>query len=68
MSQQIQTNTGRIAYWDNLKAFLIFTVVLGHFLLDLTSKGGVINSLFDYIYIYLLYYKLGPRNFRMLNH
>ena len=52
MSQQIQTNTGRIAYWDNLKAFLIFTVVLGHFLLDLTSKGGVINSLFDYIYIF----------------
>ena len=49
MSQQ-QTN--RIAYWDNLKAFLIFTVVLGHFLIDVKFEGKVINSLFDYIYIF----------------
>lgn len=50
MDQQVQTK--RIAYWDNLKAFLIFTVVLGHLLLNVTYKGGVINSLFDYIYIF----------------
>ena len=45
-------NTKRIAYWDNLKAFLIFTVVLGHFLIDVKFEGKVINSLFDYIYIF----------------
>ena len=50
MDQQVQTK--RIAYWDNLKAFLIFTVVLGHFLIDVKYEGKVINSLFDYIYIF----------------
>ena len=31
MSQAVQTQGGRTAYWDNLKYFLMTLVVLGHF-------------------------------------
>ncbi len=48
----METQTKRIAYWDNLKAFLIFAVVLGHFLIDIKGRGAGLNALFDYIYIF----------------
>ena len=47
------TNTNRIAYWDNLKAVLIFLVVLGHFLLPVASeRGRVIEAVYTWIYLF----------------
>lgn len=43
-------HTKRIAYWDNLKALLIFLVVVGHFLIAVKTKGQFLHTLFVYIY------------------
>lgn len=43
---------GRVFYWDNLKALLIFLVVLGHFLMPITDKGRSIDSCYYYIYLF----------------
>ena len=40
----------RYAYWDNLKAFLIYCVVLGHFILPISPKGTLINTTYYWIY------------------
>ena len=49
----INTNTKRIAYWDNLKAFLIFLVVFGHFLLpEKTQNGDAVEAVFRWIYLF----------------
>ena len=43
----------RIVYWDNLKAILIFLVVLGHFLLPVATKNGrVVEAVFRWIYLF----------------
>lgn len=42
----------RVYYWDNLKALLIFLVVLGHFLLPVTDIGRVIEVSYFFIYIF----------------
>lgn len=39
-------------YWDNLKAILIFLVVLGHFLIPVIDKGNSIKALIYFIYIF----------------
>ncbi len=44
--------SSRIAYWDNLKAFLIFMVVLGHFVLLFRNKSNMLLSIFYYIYLF----------------
>lgn len=40
----------RIYYWDNLKALLIFLVVLGHFLLPVTDVSKIIEIPNTFIY------------------
>ncbi len=40
----------RIAYWDNLKAILIFLVVLGHFLLPVIERGRSVSTACYWIY------------------
>lgn len=42
----------RIYYWDNLKVFLIFLVVLGHFLIPVTSRGKSLECAYYYIYLF----------------
>ena len=42
----------RIAYWDNLKAILIFLVVLGHFLLPVSSRGRSVSTVYYWIYVF----------------
>lgn len=42
----------RIYYWDNLKALLIFLVVLGHFLLPVADMGKVVAFPFLFIYTF----------------
>ena len=39
----MHAESGRIAYWDNLKAFLIFCVVLGHMILPGLSFNTYMN-------------------------
>ena len=47
------TQNNRIAKWDNLKLFLIFTVVLGHICDRCISAGGQqFKSLFVFIYLF----------------
>lgn len=45
-------DTLRNAYWDNLKAVLIFLVVFGHFLLPVSSEGEIIQTVYYWIYIF----------------
>lgn len=40
----------RIYLWDNVKALLIFTVVLGHFINDYSGDFGLAQNLFTIIY------------------
>ena len=48
-----KTSTQRLAYWDNLKAVLIFLVVLGHFLLPAATKNGcVVEAIYRWIYLF----------------
>lgn len=47
-------SSNRIAYWDNLKAVLIFLVVLGHFLLPIHDKRGI-STFAVYTWIYLFH-------------
>lgn len=44
------TETKRIAYWDNVKFFLILFVVIGHFIDSLTGSGAVYNGIYIFIY------------------
>lgn len=44
--------TGRIAYWDNLKAIMIFLVVTGHFLIAVRMRDTLLLRSFYYIYIF----------------
>ena len=49
----VNTHAQRIAYWDNMKAFLIFLVVLGHFLLPAASQNGrVVAAVYRWIYLF----------------
>lgn len=49
----VNTRTQRIAYWDNLKAFLIFLVVLGHFLLpEKMQNGNIVEAFYRWIYLF----------------
>lgn len=46
-------NTNRIAYWDNLKAVLIFLVVLGHFLYPgKNNSGRSVDAVLYFIYMF----------------
>jgi len=40
----------RSAYWDNVKAILIFLVVLGHFLLAMQKKSVLVEAVYWWIY------------------
>ena len=42
----------REAYWDNLKLVLIFLVVLGHFLLPVPDKTGIVKAVYYWLYIF----------------
>lgn len=42
----------RIYYWDNLKAILIFLVVLSHFLLPVVQEGELIKTAHFSIYLF----------------
>ena len=42
----------RNAYWDNLKAVLIFFVVLGHFLIPVAPKETLVNTVYYGIYLF----------------
>ncbi|MFQ9514256.1 MAG: acyltransferase family protein [Eubacterium sp.] len=42
----------RIYYWDNLKALLIFLVVLGHFLIPVSREGKSVESVYFFIYLF----------------
>lgn len=42
----------RIYYWDNLKAVLIFLVVLGHFLLPVSGQGKSVQFVYFFIYLF----------------
>lgn len=42
----------RIALWDNLKAFLIFTVVAGHFIDALRPEVAYYKQIFTFIYAF----------------
>lgn len=42
----------RIYYWDNLKAVLIFLVVLGHFLIPISGEGKSVQSVYFFIYLF----------------
>lgn len=42
----------RIYYWDNLKAILIFLVVLSHFLLPVVDEGRLLETSHFFIYIF----------------
>lgn len=46
------TGNNRIAYWDNLKAILIFLAVLGHIIIGVPGKNGLILMVEYYIYIF----------------
>lgn len=48
----LRSHEGRIWYWDNLKAVLIFFVVLGHFLLPIMDRGNSVVSIVYYIYLF----------------
>ena len=49
----MNNQSSRIAYWDNVKAILIFLVVLGHFLLPVHSdRGRFVNSIYTWIYLF----------------
>lgn len=43
---------GRIYFWDNLKVLLIFSVVLGHFLMPITNRGRSLDSCYYFIYLF----------------
>ena len=45
-------SNGRLSYWDNLKAILIFFVVLGHFLIPVYDKWRSTNTVFWWIYLF----------------
>ncbi len=42
----------RSAYWDNLKAILIFLVVLGHYILPVNRSGRSLTSAYYWIYLF----------------
>lgn len=42
----------RIDYWDNMKAVLIFLVVLGHVILPVRENNDVLSVLFYTIYLF----------------
>ena len=42
----------RISIWDNLKFFLIYTVVLGHFVDIFTSVSDISRSIFLFCYVF----------------
>jgi fucose 4-O-acetylase-like acetyltransferase len=42
----------RDAYWDNLKAVLIFLVVLGHFLLVVMDEGDAVRETLYWVYFF----------------
>ncbi len=42
----------RIYYWDNLKALLIFLVVLGHFLIPIFREGKSVELVYFFIYLF----------------
>lgn len=42
----------RSAYWDNVKAVLIFLVVLGHFLYSVDPRGRVMQAVYNWIYLF----------------
>lgn len=43
---------GRIYYWDNFKALLIFLVVLGHFLLPIYDTSRLVEIVYYFIYLF----------------
>ena len=42
----------RNPYWDNLKLVLIVLVVIGHFLLPVSPKGQLTNTVYYWIYLF----------------
>lgn len=45
--------SNRSAYWDNVKAILIFLVVLGHFILPVHSdRGMLVSAVYTWIYLF----------------
>lgn len=47
----MEKTKSRIFYWDNIKGFLMLLTVFAHILLPFQSNE-IINSIFDYIYIF----------------
>ncbi len=48
----MSNSSNRISYWDNLKAILIFLVVLGHILLPVSPKGQAVFAVYTWIYLF----------------
>lgn len=48
----ISTQKTRSDYWDNIKGFLIFLVVFGHFLLPIRNDFWLNNLIFNLVYIF----------------
>lgn len=42
----------RIYYWDNLKALLIFLVVLGHYLIPVSREGRSVETVYFFVYLF----------------
>ncbi|MGN0521692.1 MAG: acyltransferase family protein [Eubacterium sp.] len=45
-------SNNRIAKWDNVKIFLMFTVVLGHLITYYTAESTILKSIYFFIYIF----------------
>lgn len=48
----VNSSNPRDPYWDNLKAVLIFLVVLGHFLMPVFSRGRSVQAAYTWIYLF----------------
>lgn len=45
-------NNNRIYYFDNLKFFLVFLVVTGHFIIPMSHESHFLSSVFLFIYLF----------------
>ena len=50
MAETLKSSKPRIYLWDNVKALLIFAVVMGHFVTQYTSSSEFMRSMFLIIY------------------
>lgn len=52
MDKQLVTSTKRIYYWDNIKGFLIITVVVGHLIELYMNNFSIANNIWAVIYAF----------------